>query len=96
VDLTNVEDNDKEAQQDVEEMYTWQKCNLLLEINSAGCFGHHATWGRRHVLLSLIYRRRHVLVAFIKWENGTDRHIDTPTHREKKGLTDVSPSGSVV
>jgi hypothetical protein len=26
-------------------------------------------------------RGRHVLVVYIKWQNGTDRSIDIPTHR---------------
>jgi hypothetical protein len=42
---------------------------------------------------------RHVLVIYIKWQNGTDRHIDTSTHRRKKGLADPTPPlryGSVV
>jgi hypothetical protein len=25
-------------------------------------------------------RERHVLVVWIKWQNGTDRHIDPSTH----------------
>jgi hypothetical protein len=45
---------------------------------------------------SLTYGRRHVLVAFIKWQNGTDRQIDTPTDQQiKKGLADPPPFGAV-
>jgi hypothetical protein len=43
----------------------------------------------------LTYGRRHVLVTFIKWENGTDRPIDPSNYRQtKKGLADHYPSGA--
>jgi hypothetical protein len=30
----------------------------------------------------------------VKWQSGTDQHIDTPTHPRKKGLADPPPAGA--